>query len=116
LPSYEITPVPSLSEKNNFNLSLPVGQGGKEPEGSGAEQKSFQSLEIPFQFNPFFVPGLYWIINKQNQKRYIGEASNLADRLSGHRIQLQNNKHDCKELQDDWNTLGAENAVLILLL
>lgn len=59
----------------------------------------------------FFQPGLYAIVNTQTNKCYVGEAGNLAERLSKHFIQLnfQNfQKHDCMELQKDWEFYGKQ--------
>lgn len=58
------------------------------------------------KFNEFLLPGVYYIVNKKTKKRYIGEAANLAKRCGEHYTKLQQNNHDCKELQHDWNYLG----------
>jgi hypothetical protein len=61
-----------------------------------------KQLCLPFCFNTFFQPGLYAIRNNQLNKYYIGEASNLASRLSHHISQLNNQNHDCILLQHHW--------------
>ena len=64
-----------------------------------------------FNFNHFFQPGLYAIVNKKSfiKKFYYGEAGNLADRLSTHYTQLKNSNHECKKLQEDWLLDGEES-------
>jgi hypothetical protein len=85
------------------------------------EKKHWQEVldkkpfELPFNFNFFFMPGIYAIINKSTNKTYIGEASNLADRLSGHVIALTKKKHDCKKLQEDWDSLGQNFFDFLIL-
>jgi hypothetical protein len=66
------------------------------------------------------MPGVYAIVNTEQQKYYIGEAGNLAagnlaGRLSDHYDSLQNNRHDCKKLQEDWNLLGSDKFEFIIL-
>jgi excinuclease UvrABC nuclease subunit len=48
---------------------------------------------LPFCFNDFFQPGIYAIFNKQINMYYIGEANNIAMRLSQHISQLFNKTH-----------------------
>jgi hypothetical protein len=58
--------------------------------------------KFPFTFNKFFSPGVYAVVNTKNNKCYIGEASNVAYRLSEHFNILNSQKaHDCPELQAD---------------
>lgn len=61
------------------------------------------------KFNSFLLPGLYCIINKKTKRRYIGETGNLANHCSEHYTMLKGNKHECKELQKDWNRLGEKS-------
>lgn len=55
-----------------------------------------------------FNPGLYKITCLKNNKIYIGESSNVLSRLGKHVSTLENNKHDCIELQKDFNKFGKE--------
>lgn len=48
-------------------------------------------------------PGIYEIINKSLDKRYIGESANVLSRLGKHLSTLKENVHDCAQLQIDWN-------------
>jgi len=59
--------------------------------------------------NPFswIFPGIYQIRCKVNNKKYIGEAVNILDRLAKHSRQLLNGSSDCSSLQLDWNLYGA---------
>ena len=53
-----------------------------------------------------FGPGVYEIHCKANDKKYIGEASNILERLSKHTYRLSKNVGDCPELQSDWKKYG----------
>ncbi|MEQ8172689.1 MAG: GIY-YIG nuclease family protein, partial [Candidatus Eremiobacterota bacterium] len=53
--------------------------------------------------------GIYCIINRVNQKIYIGSAKNLKDREKQHFSLLKNNKHVNKYLQNSYNKHGYEN-------
>lgn len=53
-------------------------------------------------------PGLYEIYCKAKNKRYIGEAGNVLDRLAKHNRLLITNTGECTELQLDWNKLGPD--------
>lgn len=50
--------------------------------------------------------GIYQIVNKITQKRYIGKSSNISSRWRGHRHDLRNNKHGNDYLQKAWNKYG----------
>lgn len=53
--------------------------------------------------------GAYCIRNTQSQKCFIGISRDIDARLNRHRFALRTNTEDlCPELQDDWNSLGAE--------
>lgn len=53
-----------------------------------------------------FNPGLYKITCLKNNKIYIGESSNILSRLGRHVDNLEKNRHDCSELQNDFNCYG----------
>jgi hypothetical protein len=59
--------------------------------------------------------GVYLIINLQNNKFYVGSASNFYGRKNKHRQQLRNNKHDNRHLQNAWNKYGEENFIFCIL-
>lgn len=50
--------------------------------------------------------GIYQIVNKVNNKRYIGSSINIKQRWSAHKSELRNNKHSNKHLQAAWNYYG----------
>nr|YP_009367888.1 putative GIY-YIG homing endonuclease [Hazenia capsulata]ARK14894.1 putative GIY-YIG homing endonuclease [Hazenia capsulata] len=54
------------------------------------------------------APGIYKIFCLENNKTYIGESSNILSRLGRHSDELLKNKHDCLELQKDYNQYGKE--------
>lgn len=60
-------------------------------------------------------PGLYIILSIKNQKVYFGESKNVPKRLGQHWEELIEKKHECKEMQSDWNFYGKENFKFISL-
>lgn len=59
--------------------------------------------------------GIYQIVNNITQRRYIGYASSIRQRLKGHVSDLSNNKHANDYLQKSWNKYGAVNFTLSVL-
>lgn len=57
-------------------------------------------------FGEWIYSGLYEIKCLNNNKKYIGKAENVLDRLSRHSCSLIQGINDCKELQQDWNMYG----------
>lgn len=53
--------------------------------------------------------GIYCIINKVNNKVYIGESTDVYFRMSTHRRELSKGIHINKHLQAAWNTYGENN-------
>ena len=53
-----------------------------------------------------FTAGIYKIMCLKNSKVYIGESNNVLSRLGRHSDNLENNRHDCIKLQQDFNTYG----------
>jgi hypothetical protein len=53
--------------------------------------------------------GIWLIRNLKNGKVLLGESINLGGRINRHRFVLNTGKHECKELQTDWNNLGPQN-------
>ena len=61
------------------------------------------------------IPGIYEIQCISNKKVYIGESECLLARFGKHVATLTQNKHDCKELQKDWNTFGIKTFTIKVL-
>jgi group I intron endonuclease len=55
------------------------------------------------------VCGLYSITNKLNNKFYIGSSKNIAERFKKHLVELKNNNHPNKYLQNAVNKDGIHN-------
>lgn len=53
--------------------------------------------------------GIYEIINRVNNKKYIGSSANIIARWGNHISLLNNNSHHSYKLQEDWNTYGINN-------
>ena len=49
------------------------------------------------------LSGIYKIINKTNDKYYVGSAQNIRKRFCEHKRELELNKHHCFKLQNAWN-------------
>ena len=52
---------------------------------------------------------IYHIINKVNNKRYIGQTINFQNRKITHLRNLRTNKHHSSKLQRAWNKYGENN-------
>jgi len=59
--------------------------------------------------------GIYKILNKTNNKVYIGSSVNLKNREYKHFWMLKKNIHDNKFLQKSFNRDGLENFVFEVL-
>ena len=55
------------------------------------------------------ISGIYKITHKESKKVYIGQSTDVKERLKDHKRRLNNNKHDNSYLQNSWNKYG-ENA------
>ena len=60
-------------------------------------------------------PVIYGIRCKINNKIYIGKAKNYYERLVSHIRQLNEGKHHCKQLQEDYIKYGAMNFTFTIL-
>ena len=58
------------------------------------------------EVSALFQPGLYKITCLKNNKIYIGQSENILGRLGRHSENLEKNRHDCQELQNDFNCYG----------
>jgi hypothetical protein len=52
------------------------------------------------------------MLSIKNQKVYFGESKNVPKRLGQHWEELIEKKHECKEMQSDWNFYGCAAAQL----
>ncbi len=59
--------------------------------------------------------GVYKIVNKYNDKCYIGSTKNLYRRIEEHRRNLRSNKHYNLNLQSSWNKYGENTFEFIIL-
>ena len=59
--------------------------------------------------------GIYMIINKINNKIYIGQARNIKERWKNHINDLKNNKHYNRHLQGAWNKYGKDSFEFIII-
>lgn len=57
--------------------------------------------------------GIYTLYNKSKEKYYIGQSSDLKRRKTEHFSALKNNRHNCIDLQNDYNN-GDEIKFCIL--
>ena len=60
--------------------------------------------------------GIYRILNKTNDKLYIGStAESFRRRFNLHKHQLRNNKHKNSHLQHAWNKYGEDNFEFLII-
>lgn len=52
--------------------------------------------------------GIYCIRDVTNDKKYVGQASHLKNRISTHISLLKKGRHHCKNMQKDWRIHGEE--------
>lgn len=52
--------------------------------------------------------GLFAVINKTEAKYYLETSQNLKAGVNGTRFKLDNGSHPNRELQKDWQALGAD--------
>lgn len=62
------------------------------------------------------ITGIYKIINKINNKTYIGSSTDIKKRWRDHKWYLKENKHHNPHLQSAWNKYGKENFEFIVEL
>lgn len=62
------------------------------------------------------IIGIYKIVNKTNNKLYVGSAVNMKHRFAVHKNLLNNNKHYNKHLQLSWNKYGSDNFVFEMII
>lgn len=53
--------------------------------------------------------GVYQIVNKKNNKIYVGSSLNLPGKFNSNRFQLELQSHYNKALQEDWNLYGEKS-------
>jgi group I intron endonuclease len=56
------------------------------------------------------ISGIYKIVNKIDEKYYVGSTNNFHKRWNfGHKQPLMENRHDNSKLQNAWNKHGQNN-------
>lgn len=117
------TKITCLKKETPLNLnSLCVLYAQKsEEDNSLPTYQRLTTIENPLNplnqdFKPYFQPGVYAIVNKKTQRRYIGETQNLAARFINHIDRLREKTHRSSSLQTDWDALGGINAFDFLIL
>lgn len=63
--------------------------------------------ENVYTFIFIVMKGIYKIINKTNNRYYVGSSVHIIKRLRDHKNDLNKNKHVAKKLQSAWNEEGA---------
>lgn len=62
-----------------------------------------------------FNAGIYEIVCLKNNKVYIGESTNVLSRLGRYSDNLEKNRHDCFDLQQDFNKYSKPDFVFKVL-
>jgi hypothetical protein len=80
------------------------------------EKRMQTRKEIHLEYKERVKPsGVFQIKNMANGKVLLGSSLNLEGPLNKHRFMLRTNGHPNKELQKDWNELGADQFVFEIL-
>lgn len=58
------------------------------------------------------ICGIYKIINKADQKYYVGSSNNIQKRWSQHKKELNRNSHINSHFQNAWNKYKEDNFIL----
>lgn len=61
------------------------------------------------------ITGIYRLLNKKNNKCYIGSGLSVKQRFSTHKRLLSLNKHFNNHLQSAWNKYGEKNFIFEIL-
>ncbi len=61
------------------------------------------------------ISGIYKIINKINDKYYIGSSNNIYKRFNQHKLNLNKNIHKNSHLQWSWNKYGNNNFNFVII-
>ena len=70
---------------------------------------------ITFLEGDYITCGIYCISNKENNKRYIGQAVDIEKRFHQHQYALRNNQHHNQHLQNAYNKYGQDNFSFLIL-
>ena len=62
------------------------------------------------------ISGIYKILNKVNNKFYVGSSINIKNRWIKHRSLLRTNKHGNEHLQHAWNLYGEHAFEFIIII
>lgn len=65
--------------------------------------------------NNLKVQGIYMILNKVNNKCYVGSSKFIKGRKEQHIRELRKNKHGNSHLQNAWNKYGEDSFIFIKL-
>jgi group I intron endonuclease len=61
------------------------------------------------------ISGIYKIVNRANNKYYVGSSKDIEDRWIQHKADLRNNNHKNDYLQNAWNKHGENNFDFIIV-
>lgn len=83
---------------------------------SHVRKKKYCSAECYHaDFKVYNAPGIYCIKNVLNNKIYVGQSVNIAERFREHKSHLSNNCHGNEYLQNAWNKYGENNFIFEIL-
>jgi len=68
-------------------------------------------IRVKRHYEKHRVCGIYKIVNKTDNKYYVGSSNVINRRWSQHKTQLRNNCHRNNHLQRSWNKFGEDNFI-----
>lgn len=115
LPARSVARVQPTVQKQRI-IQVRVQSGESNDNRSSGEESLAQILSTVFPFTDLpGVPGLYALTSRQTGNVYIGESSDILQRLRTHRSKLHRGEHFCTSLQNDFNNHGIADFEVTIL-
>jgi len=96
-------------EKNYLNSNVP-----EQNDITTKTNKEYPLSEWPITIKPI-KSGIYKIINKINNKYYVGSAKNIRNRWKKHFTDLNTNRHPNYHLQSAYNKYGKDSFIFTFI-
>ena len=112
---YILTPYLLLWDENNYTARKKNYVNKTELESGDIIKNTNEPFVKPNLNNTTRIRGIYKIVNKVNQKYYVGRSVNIRGRWRTHKRSLGLSIHQNKHLQSAWNKYGSDNFEFIIV-